>query len=233
MIEDKRYDFLEFIDDYRLLVNLGSSKDDLPCIMLVDTEKNVEGAPVQTSFHLPEYYRRFQHPFLLLERGMHKPSPAECLAPFYQDRTQRIVVLSAPYGYLVFPVEPLLRLAEDREGCKIGWDEWLPDVTVTISNPRFDLNLVVSGCRLFCMASARPNVDIEVEMYDFSMQGRTKYLREMFNTDSRYLASTGTNAGFPFHADSLVSVSGGHDSVAFYEASVPLFSCAMRLSDVV
>ena len=201
--------------------------------MLVDTEKNAGGAPVQTSFHLPDYYHRFQHPCLLLEWGMHKPSPAECLAPFYQDRTQRIVVLSAPYGCFVFPVEPLLRLAEGRKGCKIGWDEWKPRVAVTISKPRLDLYLIVSGCQLFCMTSAGLNPDVEVEMYDFSMQGHTKYLRERVSTDLRYLASTGTNAGFPFHAEKLVGVSGGHDSVAFYKASVPLFSCAMRLSDVV
>ena len=49
----------------------------------------------------------------------------------------------------------------------------------------------------------------------------------------RCLASTGTNARFPLHDDELVDVSGGHDSVTFYEASVPLFFCVMRLSDVV
>lgn len=48
------------------------------------------------------------------------------LAPFHQDPTQRIVALTMPhaFGYLVLPVEPLLKLVEGREGCEITWDEW-------------------------------------------------------------------------------------------------------------
>jgi len=48
------------------------------------------------------------------------------LAPFYQDPTQGIAALSIPryFGYLVFPVETLVGLAEGCDGCKIGWDEW-------------------------------------------------------------------------------------------------------------
>ena len=150
--------------------------DDLPCIVLVDTEKNTGRAPVKTLFHLPNYY---WYPFLFLERGMHKPSPAECLAPFYQDCTQRIAALSKPNrGYLVFPVESLLRVAEDRGGCKIGWDEWKAHVVATTSHPGL---CVVSGCRLFCITSAGPNLDME--MHDFSRQGRAKYLSEQVNTD--------------------------------------------------
>ena len=99
----------DFIDDYRLLVNLGSSLDyhDLPYIVLINTEKDLGGAPVQTSFHLPPYFRGFDPP-LLLEQGMHEPSPAECLAPFHQDHTQRIAMLSMPSEKFVFPVGALL-----------------------------------------------------------------------------------------------------------------------------
>jgi len=47
-------------------------------------------APAKTSFQFSPYLRDFGYPSLLFERGVRKPSPAERLAPFYQDPTQRI-----------------------------------------------------------------------------------------------------------------------------------------------
>ena len=225
----------EFVGDYQLLVILESKDHFLLSVVFMDTEKNTGGAPVKTSFHLPDYFRGFRHPFLLLERGMHKPSSAECLAPFHHDHTQRIAAVSAPkpYGYLVFPVEALLRLVKDREGCKIGWDEWKVYVMVATCAP--GSGFVVSGCRLFCMTSSTPTLDAEVEMYDFSMGGRAKYLSEQVDADLggvRCLASMGTKARFPCRVDELFNVSGSHDSVVFYEVSILLSCCTTRLSDV-
>ena len=224
---------MEFVDDYRLLVNLRSSgDDDIPYVVLIDTEG---GDPVETSFHLPPYFRG-SDPSLLLERGIHEPSSAECLAPFHQDRTQRIAVLSMPYpsGHIVFPVEALLKLAKGREGCEIGWDEWKRHALIP-SIPTDELALsCVSGCRLFSINSENHS-DIEIEVYDFSMQGRAKYLGDRVNMDLggvRYLVSTGTIAKLPRGDDDLYDVSGGHDSVLFFRVSVLLFSCAMKLSDV-
>ena len=236
-LENERYYAAEFIDDYRLLVSLGSSKDVPQCVVLMDTEKDIGGAPVQTSFHLPPYFRTFDCPSLLFERGMHEPSSAECLAPFHQDCTQRIAVLSMPYpsGHIVFPVEALLRLADSREGSEIGWDEWKMHALIP-SIPELHLaDLCVSGCRLFSSTSAHgPNV--EVEVYDFGLRGRAKYLSEQVNASLggvRYLASTGTNARPPWHVDELYDMGSGHGSVVFFRVSILFFSYAVRLTDVV
>ena len=118
---------------------------------------------------------------LLLERGTHQQPSAECLAPFHQDRTQQIaMVFMRSFGFLVFPVGALLRLADDREGSKIGWDEWKIHTATPSTLELYLFEFCVSGCRLFFVTSG-PNV--EVEVYDFSIQGRAKYLSEQVNAD--------------------------------------------------
>jgi len=222
---------VEFIDDYRFLVSLKSLRDDLPCIVLMDTEKDAGGAPVQTSFQLPTHFCGIQHLPLSLERGMHKPSSAEWLAPFHRDRAQRIAALPmiCRSGYLVFPVEALLRLSEGYEGCEIRWDEWKMHVIIPfIPEPEY-VQGWVSGCRLFSMNFGGGT---KVDVYDFSIRGRSKYLTEHANADLGgvgYLASTGASARIPWAANELFDINGGHDSVAFLRVSIPLFSCTVRL----
>ena len=191
---------------------------------------------MQTSFQFPVHFRGFGRPFLLLEQGMHKPSSSECLAPFYQDHTQRIAALSMthPSDNLFFRVEALLKLAEGREGCEIGWDEWKMHVVIP-SLPDPDLvRAWVSGCRLFYINLAATG-KAAVEVYDFSMRGRAKYLREQANANLggvRYLVSTGTNARLPWETYKVFDMRGGHDSVVFSRVRILLFSCTMGLSDV-
>ena len=188
----------------------------------MDTEKDTGGAPVQTSFQLPAC---FEYPSLFFERGMHEPSSAESLAPFHQDRTQRIAMaFTSSFGFLVFPVEALLELAGGHKGCEIEWDEWKIH-TLIPSIPAPDLvDFCVSGCRLFSVTSAY-GPDVEVKVYDFSVRGRAKYLSEQVDADLggvRYLTSTGTSAQPPWHLNELCDMGGGHDSVAFFRVSVLL-----------
>ena len=160
----------------------------------MDTEKDTGGAPVQTSFHLPNYFRGLRYLSLLFERGMHKPPSAERQAPFHQDHTQRIAAFSD--GYLVFPVETLLRLAEGREGCEIRWDEWKIHAVIPFIPSHDRVQVCVSGCRLSSIKFALDG-KVELEVYDFSMRGRAKYLTERVDVSLggvRYLASTGTKA---------------------------------------
>ena len=193
----------------------------------MDTERDAGGAPVQTTFRLPPCFHGLELS-LLLERGTHQPSSAECLAPFHQDRTQRIAALPMPHSrsYIVFPVEALLRLADGREGCEIGWDEWKEYMAIPSILKTNLVEVCVSGCRLFCITGGR-----RMEVYDFSMGGRAKYLSEQTDADLggvRYLAPTGAVGKFPWE---LFDVDSGHDGVAFLDVSIPL-SCAMRSSDV-
>ena len=183
----------------------------------------------------PPNIRGSQYLQLLLEYGAYKRSPAECLAPFFRDRTQRIAALvTHNLSYLVFPVEALLRLARSREGGEIEWDEWKIHVDIPLFVgcacwPR----VWISGCRLFSLTFQEKG---KLEMYDFSVRGRTKYLRGQADADLggvRYLASTGVNAWLPWGIDGLFNVNGGHDSIAFLCVRVLLFSCGMILSDVV
>ena len=186
---------------------------------------------------MPHLFPWFWAPVSSHGTGHAQTIPRGAPGPFHQDHTQRIAVLFTlyPRGHLVFPVEALLRLAEGREGCKIGWDEWKIHAVIP-SIPGPDLVQVwVSGCRLFCINLAVTG-KVEVEACDFSIQGRAKYLTEQANEDLggvRCLVSIGTNVQLPWETDEIFDINGGHDSAVFFRVSVLLFSCTMRLSDVV
>jgi len=235
-LDNERYDSVDFIDDYRLLVTLGLSEDELPCIALIDTENNAGGAPVQTLFHLSPNFRDFGHPPLLLDRGAHRPSPAEYLAPFHQDPAQRIVAFSMQYplGYLVLPVESLLKLVEGRGGCEIGWDEWKEHVVIPSNHQQYFVDAWISGCRLFSVTSEEDGAT-QMEVYDLSVQGRAKHLSERVNTDLggvRYMAPTGANVQLPWDLTEMFDMNGGQDSVVFIHVSVLHSFLATRLNGV-
>jgi hypothetical protein len=225
---------VEFIDDYRFLVTLGPFEDDITHVVLMDTEKDMGGVPAQTSFQLSPYFCAFGRPSLLLERGAHKPSPSERLAPFYQDPTQRIAALTYLSGYLVFSVETLVRLSKGREGYEIGWDEWTEHV-VAPSIPQSDLlGIWVSGCRLFCITSPEDDIDARMEVYDFSRKGCVEYLSEEDHPDLdgvKFLPFAGADVQLPWDVDELVDTNGSHESVMFFCVSVLHLHLGTRLND--
>jgi hypothetical protein len=193
------------------------------------------GAPTQTSFQLSPYFFGFGYPPLLLERGVHKPSPAECPAPFHQDPTQRIAALSVfSFGYLVFSVEALVRLSEGREGREVGWDEWKKHVVIPSIRQSDLVNAWVSGCRLFCITSAGRSPDARMEEYDFSKKGRVEYLSGEDHPDLdgvRCLSPTGASAQLPWDVDELFDINGSHESVMFFRVSVLHLYLATGLND--
>ncbi|KAF9643426.1 hypothetical protein BDM02DRAFT_1471703 [Thelephora ganbajun] len=221
--EANHFDTVEFIDDYRLLV-LKSSPHALPSIVVMDTRKDAGGIPVQMLFHLSPYFHNFRYPCLLFERGAHKPSPAEDLAPFHHDHTQRIValVMQQPFGYLLFRVGALLKLIEGREGGEIEWDEWKTHVVIPSINLGDQSGLIdiwVSGCRLFTITSANHSPDVQMGVYDFSMQGCAKYQSGQVDVDLggvRYLLPIEAKVRLPLEASELLSAYGGNDSVVFF-----------------
>jgi hypothetical protein len=168
--------YAELIDDYRLLITLKPRPDATPCLALIDTGKDIGGTPIQTTFHLS--YSTF--PYLTWERGMHNPPHAESLAPFHQDPAQRIIALQFQFDefFLVLRVGALLELFKDREGTEIGWDEWKNHVVIPslFRSVRRLRSVQVSGCRLIYFWLTPSGSGSVMEVFDFSMQGRAKYL---------------------------------------------------------
>jgi len=200
-----------------------------PRIVLVDIEKSVGKAPVQTSFHLPSHVGRNEWLYILLEQGSHEPSPAEYLAPFHRDPTQRIAAVKvSPFDYLVFRLEELLKLVEGHEGHDIPWDEWNDHVFPpsfsqrTLTPPR----VWISGSRLFSVTSTMEyGPDAQMEVYDFSIQGHAKYLRANAGAEGlKCLLPTGAVARVPWTFDEIVDADGCHDSIMFFGVSaLPFF----------
>ena len=227
---------MEFIDDNRLLVSLWKLESDLPCVVLVGAEKDIGGDPAQMSFQFSPNFSFLEYPSLLLECGAHKPPPVEHLVPFYQNSPQRIAVLAIPgrLCYLVVLVEALMKLAEGREGCEIGWDEWKEHLVIPSIHQPDLVNIRVSGCRLFCVTSQGHSPVVSVEVYDFSKKGRAEYLGERAHPDPggvKYLSSTGVYLKLPCETLELIDTDGGCDSVIFFAVSVLHLSLATRLND--
>jgi len=64
---------------------------------------------------------------LHLDQGGHKPSSEEALfAPFYRDASQRVLAVQFyPYeSAFVMKAETLLKLARERRGANLAWEEW-------------------------------------------------------------------------------------------------------------
>ena len=228
-VEEDRYDTAVFIDDYQLLVGLGSMCTTAPCLVLIDTEKGVGGTPRHTRFHLSPRFAGLGRLSLVLEQGAHKPSAAESLAPFHQDPSQRIVALDlqcAPYP-LVLQVGALLEL-KNRGEADIEWDEWKS----LVAFPHFQSDhentseTWVSGCRLFSLCSVNYLVGLHLDMHDFNMRGDSGCLyeedEELYG-DLKTLGHTEGREEVP--RDETIGSRCGNGSIIFFTVSdnIPFF----------
>ena len=178
---------------------------------------------MQTTFQLSPLFSEFRYPHLVLERGAHKPSSAESLAPFHQDPTQRIVALTTPlssaHPIFVFRPQALLELSKGREGSEIKWDEWggcVVTPSIGSEDPEFETAFWVSGCRLFCFHSTNSDQGTGVKLFDFSVRGRAKYLGARVSEtlgDVRYLSPTGADGQIPWDVQILGDAYCGHESI--------------------
>ena len=219
-IDLQRFYTAEFIDDYRLLTLRESTVRPPTSLAVIDLREDDWCDPVMTLFNLPSCFTASRGPSLLCEWGVRGPTLAESLAPFYQDPTQRIIGVVGPgpdYTYLIFQLGALLKLLESLEGFEIEWDEW--NFCVVIPSIEQERHTAwVSGSRLFCAGYGQ---DAQIEMFDFSLQGRGKYLSQRVNHTLggiRYLSSTGARARVP--DGEYLEVRGGHNSIAFCQVSV-------------
>ena len=198
-------------------------------IVIIDTEKAGGGVPTQTTFQLSPQFGGFQEPRLVLERGGHKPSPAESLAPFHQDPTQRIVALailtSSANRVFVFRAQALLELPKGREGSEIKRDEWGSCVVIPSIDSDgwgYETAIWVSRCRLFCFRSTHSVQGTRVKLFDFSAEGRAKYLGARVG-EVRYLSPTKADSGqVPYGARYLAKRTGAycsHGSIVLVKVS--------------
>lgn len=183
----------------------------------------MRGFPAQTTFHLSPDFGDFGFPSLLLERGAHKPSPADFLAPFYPDPSQRIVVLHFPSTshYFVFQVGSLFRFLESHEGSGVPWYEWGSRVIIPSSRTGH-LGVQVSGCRLLSMSTKTPIRDVHMKVYDFSTQGRGKHLSERRSGGLgivKHMSATKARVRIPYSGTVSANMHGGHDSVILLHVS--------------
>ena len=218
------------MDDQRLLVSLESTQDAPSSLVLMDTGKFVGGVPVQTSLRLSRHFDSFGIQPLRLERGVHNPSPAESLAPFYNDPAQRIIVLETQ-SYLVLRVGLLLEILESRGGSEVGWDEWKRHVFTPSTSHIQESHQValtaevwVSGCRLFFSYPVGPGQDFQMEVYDFSVLRREKYLSDRVDEELGgigCLLPTGAKAQVP--SGVFAGTHSIHDSLIFPRVSIIAF----------
>lgn len=214
------------MDDYRLLVIRKTTKTKSPYLRLVDTGKFVGTTPAQTVLHLSPCFAELNCPDILLGRGAHKPSLVEPLAPFHPDPSQRIAVLHNihPFFYLVLRVGPLLELLENREGSEIAWDKWKCHAFIPSNlQPGSNVHVCVSGCRMFSLRPEDSGSGVQLEVYDFSVLGRTNYLNgtvHKYLNGVRRLSSTGVRGHL--RTGSIIDVYSGHDTITFNEVSVAI-----------
>lgn len=214
------YNAAEFVDDHLLLVSVRETFKRPPSLVLMDTRKDVEGRPMETFFCLSDDFGPVGVLFLQLERGGHKPSPMESSAPFYHDSTQRIIALgiNADPRYVILLMDDLLTYLESREGSDVEWWRW-KDCLVIPSTRASQSDVVVSGCRLFGVYKTIPNNQMKV--YDFSVQGRAKYLSGRRNGNlgiMKHMSATGARVRVPWSGSNWMRSS--HGSIVFPDVSI-------------
>jgi len=204
-----------FLDDYRLLV-YGSTHGGPLGLLLLDTERAPPVVPTETWFYRSRPHRPSYCSF---ELGGYQPSPQDILAaPFYPDPSQRILVLpvEAQSWFYVIKVETLLKLARERAGEGIEWEDWEPFLirTATPGTPdaTHDPRSWVSGFRLFSSSIAVGDDRLNLHVYDFSPHARMKFLH-MAGDGCRVVHPSVTAWRLPWDPFDICDISVGHDSM--------------------
>ena len=205
---------MTFVDDYWLVLLVSGEREPKlhPGLIVLNTKQEVTngGELVQTAFNLgvdEHLDHDYDLPQLISDTNGPLPSREDDLsAPFYPDASQRVLVVgfSAGADFLAVRVEALLRLAREREGDSLNWEEWEAHAgweTHTIEG----CNFWVSGSRLYCVTcvEAEPFFDV----YDFSAKG------------------VGMTETLPWDVSNMIGSCGCHDSVAFILVST---SCSLK-----
>ena len=195
--------------------------------MLLNTEQTTTGGvlPTQTTFGFDPYERLdLGKVYLHLELGGHKPSHEErLLAPFYPDASQRLLVAVFPEhgSALVMKTEALLRLAQERGGTALEWEQWNAHVIEVL--PGNIEALCVSGPRLFCIVPDSEVDGVWVWVYDFSARASVMSLDRVTYEGGRVqqVMQTKEKRPLPWDAFAVYAMTAGHDSIALLMVNPP------------
>jgi hypothetical protein len=160
------------------------------------------------------------------------------MAPFHPDPSQRIAVLHWPSSSpcLVLRVGALLEFLGNDVGSKVAWKEWKNQAVVTLIHLDLgdidpfipeDLRIWVSGCRMFSLYPTESVLHVWVEVHDFSVRGRANYLKKFVNEGlAEVRGPSPTRVRARVELGDVLHVNSGHDSIAFFEVSVPAQFCS-------
>jgi hypothetical protein len=204
-----------------------------PGLQIFDTEQGAMAESTPTAFFFSPAHQGGYEPHFLIEPCGYIPSPDElATAPFYPDRSQRILAVYSGFNTCcVINAGLLLELARERNGEDVWWDEWgARTIEVCGGDDCFGL-IWVSGCRLFSTVSdsAYGICPTYLQVYDFSHVGRGEHL----HTPDRASEGGGTRRFSPsldgyrlpwdFPDSWNMDLAAGHDSLVFCTVSIPVF----------
>ena len=222
-LNDESYWSFTFVDDSWLLVLRDGTEPSTGPQGLIFL--NSKQAPLtQTTFcYDPSEYVGMAVRDLVSDPGGYRPSPEdERFAPFYPDPSQRVfVVETTDYaGFLVMKTEVLLRLAQEREGEDLRWEEWGAYMT-RISRNQEITSLWVSGPLLFCVYSAGSE-ETMMDVYDFSARASARYAK-MVEGGSAARYEPSITQILPWRIDEIADSYGCHDSITFVMVKISPF----------
>ena len=213
-----------FVDDcWLLLVFTPHGSTTSPRFVLLNMEQASTDDPqlTQTTFRFgPCEYSTVE---TVYGQGGHEASPEDSLAPFYQDPFQRVLTIRLHGAHhipdFVVKVEVLLKLARERGGADVEWEQWKTYVVKV--NFMAESDLWASGSRFFSM-----ELDIDsdhvswVDVFGFSPRASAQYVDTVSyvtqGTVWRVLDQNDMDSlKLPWDIEEIRFSNCGHDSLVF------------------
>ena len=223
---------MKFVDDYWLALIVAScGPAAAPRLVLIDTEQTLidHSTLTQTTFHFdPHEHSGVDTIRLYLDQGGHKPSVEEAsFAPFYQDASQRLLAVELrSYGStFVVKAEVLFKLARERGGADLEWEEWKAHAAEIQTR---DATIIwISGPRVLCICLTEgPDWGSWMDVHDFSPRELARCMETV--TDSkggRFLRVRRPHGvvryRLPWDTPAIQFLDGCHDSIALLIVNVP------------
>jgi len=199
-------------------------------LVLINTEQTLidHSTLTQTTFHFdPHEHSDVTTIRLHLDRGGQKPSVEEALfAPFYQDSSKRVLAVELhSYGStFVVKAEVLFKLARERGGADLEWEEWKAHMAEI--QTRDATILWVSGPRVLCIClTGGPNWRSWMDVHDFSSRELARCMETVTDSKGGRLLrvrrpQSVVRYRLPWDTPAIQFLDGCHDSTALVIVNV-------------